>query len=93
MFCRLTDEQRDLYKTYLESNVIKDILKGKSHIFVGLINLRKICNHPDIFTGGPCNDGQPQSSKDKYGYYKRSGISQQVQYKTGLVITNSIVYR
>lgn len=71
LFCRLTDEQRDVYKTYLESNTIRDIFKGKMQIFVGLINLRKICNHPDLFTDGPKEE--TGEVKDTFGYYKRSG--------------------
>lgn len=45
-------------------------------IFAGLITLRKICNHPDICTGGPKlligedTEGDPTL---EYGYWKRSG--------------------
>lgn len=70
LFCRLTNEQRDIYKAYLESPVIKDIFKGSTQIFVGLINLRKICNHPDLFTNGPKEESE--DVKDTFGYYKRS---------------------
>lgn len=74
LFCRLTDEQRELYKQYLNSQEATNIMSGSLQIFVGLINLRKICNHPDIFTGGPkIIDGDNQTEEMKYGYYKRSG--------------------
>ncbi len=53
LFCRLTQEQRQLYQTYLDSGEIKSIIDGRLQIFVGLTNLRKICNHPDLFGGGP----------------------------------------
>lgn len=53
LFCRLTDEQRDLYREYLNSGEVDRILTGRYKIFVGLINLRKICNHPDLYSGGP----------------------------------------
>ena len=53
LFCRLTQEQRQLYQTYLDSGEIKSIIDGRLQIFVGLTNLRKICNHPDLFNGGP----------------------------------------
>lgn len=53
LFCQLTEEQRRLYRSYLDSGEIHRILEGQSQIFVGLINLRKICNHPDLFSGGP----------------------------------------
>jgi DNA excision repair protein ERCC-6 len=53
LFCRLTQEQRQLYQSYLDSGEIKSIIDGRLQIFVGLTNLRKICNHPDLFDGGP----------------------------------------
>lgn len=53
LFCRLTQEQRQLYQNYLDSGEIKSIIDGRLQIFVGLTNLRKICNHPDLFDGGP----------------------------------------
>jgi SNF2 family DNA or RNA helicase len=43
-------------------------------VFVGLIALRKICNHPDLYSGGPsASDGESGSAEDSYGYYRRSG--------------------
>lgn len=38
-----------MYQTYLDSGEIKKIMDGRVQIFVGLTNLRKICNHPDLF--------------------------------------------
>jgi len=51
-------------------------------VFPGLITLRKVCNHPDLSTGGPkifgtvgndetvnCADAEA----DEYGHWKRSG--------------------
>lgn len=49
LFCKLTDQQYDMYKNYLNSSTIRDIKAGMCQIFVGLTQLRKICNHPDIF--------------------------------------------
>lgn len=43
LFCRLTEEQRNLYKTYIESGEVKNILDGRLQVFLGLITLRKIC--------------------------------------------------
>ena len=51
LFCRLTNEQRDLYQRYIDSPEVKDIVRGSNQMFVGLINLRKICNHPSLFDG------------------------------------------
>lgn len=46
-------------------------------IFPGLIALRKICNHPDIFSGGPkILKGTPEedlNEEDQFGFWKRSG--------------------
>lgn len=53
LFCRLTDHQRELYQQYLDSADVASILVGRLQVFVGLINLRKICNHPDLYDGGP----------------------------------------
>lgn len=55
LFCKLTEEQRKLYLEYLNSKEVDSILSGRYKIFVGLINLRKICNHPHLYNGGPKN--------------------------------------
>ncbi|CAG5128960.1 unnamed protein product [Candidula unifasciata] len=76
LFCRLTNEQRDVYQEYLDSRECNDILQGKFQVFAGLITLRKICNHPDLSTGGPqVFQGQdmPDEPECQFGYYKRSG--------------------
>ncbi|XP_065178791.1 DNA excision repair protein ERCC-6-like isoform X2 [Sycon ciliatum] len=48
LFCRLTSEQRKAYKSYLKSRDVDSILSGNLKVFVGLITLSKICNHPDL---------------------------------------------
>lgn len=53
LFCKMTDEQRGLYITYINSKEISSIVQGRFNLFVGLINLRKICNHPHLYDGGP----------------------------------------
>ncbi|TRY63996.1 hypothetical protein TCAL_00795 [Tigriopus californicus] len=77
LFCKMTDQQRDIYREYLDSGEIKSILDGRLQIFVGLINLRKICNHPDLYDGGPRNFGPNQivtgEDDEEFGYWKRSG--------------------
>ena len=46
-------------------------------VFAGLIQLRKICNHPDLYTGGPkimVGEETPSPhDKRSFGFYKRSG--------------------
>lgn len=50
LFCRLTDEQKSLYRGFLEnSDIISEIINGNCKVFVGISRLRTICNHPDIF--------------------------------------------
>ncbi|XP_028968473.1 DNA excision repair protein ERCC-6 [Galendromus occidentalis] len=75
IFCKLTERQRDLYREYVESHEVKKILDGRMQIFVGLVNLRKICNHPDLYDGGPDKDIITSSRKpgSSFGFYKRSG--------------------
>ncbi|CAL1284945.1 unnamed protein product [Larinioides sclopetarius] len=77
LFCKLTEDQENLYKAYISSKEVGSILNARLQVFVGLINLRKICNHPDIFDGGPKifkdTDISQLSEEEHYGYYKRSG--------------------
>jgi len=50
LFCRLTDEQKSMYRGYLEnSDIISEIMNGNFTPFVVISRLRTICNHPDIF--------------------------------------------
>nr|XP_056705803.1 DNA excision repair protein ERCC-6 [Euleptes europaea] len=77
LFCRLTDEQHQVYKNFIDSKEVYQILNGDMQIFSGLVALRKICNHPDLFSGGPkILKGVPDeelSEEDHFGYWKRSG--------------------
>ncbi|XP_046660917.1 DNA excision repair protein ERCC-6-like [Homalodisca vitripennis] len=77
LFCRLTEEQRNLYKNYVESGEVSRILEGRLKIFMGLITLRKICNHPDLYSGGPkLYPGETVESlpeEERYGHWKKSG--------------------
>jgi len=72
LFCKLTECQKKVYETYLKSKDVAEIVKGSTKMFVGLINLRKISNHPDLFTNGP-NATHDADSDDYFGNYKRSG--------------------
>ncbi|XP_008946498.1 PREDICTED: DNA excision repair protein ERCC-6-like, partial [Merops nubicus] len=77
LFCRLTDEQRRVYQNFIDSKEVYQILNGDMQIFSGLVALRKICNHPDLFSGGPrILKGVPDAEveeTDQFGYWKRSG--------------------
>ncbi|XP_062286135.1 DNA excision repair protein ERCC-6 [Scomber scombrus] len=77
LFCRLTEEQREVYQGFLDSKEVYQILNGDMQVFSGLIALRKICNHPDLFSGGPrMLKGIPEAQlteEEHFGYWKRSG--------------------
>ncbi|XP_072280789.1 DNA excision repair protein ERCC-6 [Pyxicephalus adspersus] len=77
LFCRLTDEQRRAYQTFLDSKEVYGILNGDMQIFPGLIALRKICNHPDLFNGGPKilkgTRDEDLEEDEEFGHWKRSG--------------------
>ncbi|XP_027716934.1 DNA excision repair protein ERCC-6 isoform X1 [Vombatus ursinus] len=77
LFCRLTDEQRKVYQNFIDSKEVYRILNGEMQVFSGLVALRKICNHPDLFSGGPkIIKGIPEDEleeSDQFGYWKRSG--------------------
>ena len=50
-------------------------MRGRE-IFSGLVALRKICNHPDLFSGGPKNaSGPPEDEleEEQFGHWRRSG--------------------
>ncbi|KAM6415921.1 DNA excision repair protein ERCC-6 [Rhynochetos jubatus] len=77
LFCRLTDEQRQVYQNFINSKEVYQILNGDMQLFSGLVALRKICNHPDLFSGGPSilkdvPDAEVEEA-DQFGYWKRSG--------------------
>eukprot|EP00730_Choanoeca_flexa_P003882 TRINITY_DN11532_c0_g1_i2.p1 TRINITY_DN11532_c0_g1~~TRINITY_DN11532_c0_g1_i2.p1 ORF type:complete len:1223 (+),score=289.37 TRINITY_DN11532_c0_g1_i2:178-3669(+) len=50
LFCKLTPEQRQLYRMYIDTSDVTDMLNGERAIFPGIDTLRKICNHPDLAT-------------------------------------------
>ncbi|KAM4702917.1 LOW QUALITY PROTEIN: DNA excision repair protein ERCC-6 [Rhinophrynus dorsalis] len=77
LFCRLTDEQREVYQSFIDSKEVYGILNGDMQVFPGLIALRKICNHPDLFSGGPkilkgVRD-EDLAEDEHFGFWKRSG--------------------
>ncbi|XP_037322126.2 DNA excision repair protein ERCC-6 [Pungitius pungitius] len=77
LFCRLTEDQRQVYQSFLDSKEVYNMLNGDMKIFSGLIALRKICNHPDLLSGGPrILRGIPEdqlTKEEQFGFWKRSG--------------------
>lgn len=50
LFCKLTDKQRDVYTRFLATDIIREISRGDAQVFSALIKVRKICNHPYLFS-------------------------------------------
>eukprot|EP00108_Taenia_solium_P005899 TsM_000097000 transcript=TsM_000097000 gene=TsM_000097000 len=84
LFCRLTHYQRCVYEEYLNSRVCQNILRGNGQVLGGLVVLKKLCNHPDLVTGGPRRFGMRQGESDdddheegdewrRFGCSRRSG--------------------
>mmetsp|Transcript_4359 Transcript_4359/g.10213 ORF Transcript_4359/g.10213 Transcript_4359/m.10213 type:complete len:1276 (+) Transcript_4359:56-3883(+) len=48
LFCRLTSHQRVLYESFLQSDLIKSVMRGSAQLLGAITMLRKICNHPDL---------------------------------------------
>ncbi|KAG0455303.1 hypothetical protein HPP92_024595 [Vanilla planifolia] len=55
IYCRLSRRQRNLYEDFITSSETQATLAGSN--FFGMISvimqLRKVCNHPDLFEGRP----------------------------------------
>jgi DNA excision repair protein ERCC-6 len=48
LFCRLSDQQRDMYEAFLRSDLVKNVFRGSAQLLGAITMLRKICNHPDL---------------------------------------------
>ncbi|GMT23998.1 hypothetical protein PFISCL1PPCAC_15295, partial [Pristionchus fissidentatus] len=82
LFCDLAPFQRSLYLEYLSSRECNLIRSGRLDSFSGLILLRKLCNHPDLVTGGPNKHGDGDTDSDPqlaFGWPERSGKMQVVR--------------
>ena len=60
-------EQRELYRAYLASTDVQDILQGARRALAGIDVLRKICNHPDLL------ERTARQADASYGDAARSG--------------------
>ncbi len=65
LFCNLTKRQRVLYQSFLHSEDIERILKGKRNALYGIDILRKICNHPDLIEGKIIDGKRETGTKDR----------------------------
>ncbi|GFF36190.1 DNA repair protein rhp26 [Aspergillus lentulus] len=73
LFCKLTKPQRMAYESFLKSEEMDSILKGRRQILYGVDILRKICNHPDL------QNHKLQSHQSGYGNANKSGKMQVVK--------------
>lgn len=48
LFCKLTEEQVQVYRDFLSSREVVECIEGKRMVFRAITTLRKICNHPDL---------------------------------------------
>lgn len=55
VMCKLSKRQRLLYDEYMATGAVQSTLKGGNYLGVAnvLMQLRKVCNHPDLFEGRP----------------------------------------
>ncbi|KAK9500480.1 hypothetical protein O3M35_001737 [Rhynocoris fuscipes] len=78
LFCRLTEDQRHYYKGYIDSLDIESLARGKAKMFIALSNMRKICNHPDLYSGGPNKNfkltlNNTEDEEKSFGYWGKAG--------------------
>ncbi|KAK0625480.1 SNF2 family N-terminal domain-containing protein [Bombardia bombarda] len=54
-FCRLSKRQRELYDGFLSRNETRETLESGNYMSIinCLMQLRKVCNHPDLFVDRP----------------------------------------
>ncbi|KAL3917622.1 MAG: hypothetical protein SGILL_004626 [Bacillariaceae sp.] len=48
LFCRLSDQQREMYEAFLHSDLVKRVFRGSAQLLGAITMMRKICNHPDL---------------------------------------------
>lgn len=53
VLCALTDVQAKMYRDSLNTDSVFKILQGKKNVLCGIDMLRKICNHPYLWTKDP----------------------------------------
>ncbi|KAJ6306479.1 hypothetical protein OIU78_021734 [Salix suchowensis] len=67
LFCSLTSEQRSVYRAFLASTEVENILDGSRNSLYGIDVMRKICNHPDLL------EREHSCHNPDYGNPERSG--------------------
>ena len=67
LFCSLTAEQRSVYRAFLASSEVEEIMDGSRNSLYGIDVMRKICNHPDLL------EREHSCQNPDYGNPERSG--------------------
>ncbi|KAK1266905.1 Chromatin structure-remodeling complex protein SYD [Acorus gramineus] len=67
LFCSLTMEQRTVYRAFLASSEVEQIIGGSRNSLYGIDVMRKVCNHPDLL------EREHSSTHPDYGNPERSG--------------------
>ncbi|KAL3717307.1 hypothetical protein ACJRO7_008824 [Eucalyptus globulus] len=67
LFCSLNAEQRSVYRAFLASSEVEQILGGSKNSLYGIDVMRKICNHPDLL------EREHAHHNPDYGNPERSG--------------------
>ncbi|CAK7346372.1 unnamed protein product [Dovyalis caffra] len=67
LFCSLTSEQKSVYRAFLASSEVEQILDGSKNSLYGIDVMRKICNHPDLL------EREHSCHNPDYGNPERSG--------------------
>lgn len=67
LFCSLTVEQQSVYRAFLASSEVEEILNGSRNSLYGIDVMRKICNHPDLL------EREHSCQHPDYGNPERSG--------------------
>lgn len=65
LFCRLSTEQREAYKSFIGSRTVRQVLAGRLNLLCAISTLRQICNHVDIATSGEHWDGPRYCNTDR----------------------------
>lgn len=100
IYCRLSRRQRNLYEDYIASSETQATLASSN--FFGMISvimqLRKVCNHPDLFEGRPIvssfdmNGIDTQLSSSVCSIFTRSPFSEVDLSGLGLLFTHLDFY-
>ena len=83
LFCSLTRDQRDMYRSYLASKELTQILSGNRAALAGIDVLRKVCNPPDLLErarweaaadyGNPARSGKMGVLERVLGHWQGQG--------------------